>query len=361
MDWLRRLATASFLAGSCAWGQADRIDTYVRIEGESPAIVRGIGLVTGLPGTGDSGKDMVLARPLARLLEISGNPVDIEDLAKSKSVAVVMVQCAVPASGGRPGDRHDVTVTALHSAKSLVGGELLVSPLLGPLPGDGVYAMAGGALVIEDPESPTRARVRNGAQVTRRLPGPTLGNSFNLILESPYAGRSASSAIAGAINRDYYQTPDPDGPVIATALDDRTIRIDVPEPERADTNGFIGLILSFRLPPSELGLPPRVVVNQASGTVVFTSDVRISASAIADDELTITTITPAIPPTPESPLVERTNALAIRPSGITEQEDMRLSDLIAALKQLNVPVKKQIQMLEMLAKAGQLHAELVIE
>ena len=64
--------------------------------------------------------------------------------------------------------------------------------------------------------------------------------------------------------------------------------------------------------------------------------------------------------TPQSPIVERDRwgqlATDVRPT-----EQARLSDLLAAFKQMDVPVSEQINLLQMLHKTGKLHAELIID
>jgi flagellar basal body P-ring protein FlgI len=43
----------------------EAVEIEGRIEGQGESVLRGVGIVTGLKGTGDSGADLVLARPLA--------------------------------------------------------------------------------------------------------------------------------------------------------------------------------------------------------------------------------------------------------------------------------------------------------
>ena len=70
------------------------------MKGQGESILRGYGLVTGLPGTGDSGKDLAMSRPLAKILENNLNTLNSpKELLSSKSVALVLVTCVVPAAG----------------------------------------------------------------------------------------------------------------------------------------------------------------------------------------------------------------------------------------------------------------------
>lgn len=358
---LHRGATAQVLTPVDYIRSEVPIRTYVRIEGENPTRLVGIGLVTGLPGTGDSGKDLVVARPLLQLLTNEANPAEISDLTKTNTVALVAIECEVPANGGRLGDKHDVIVTALNAAKSLRGGSLRLGPMRGPIVGDDVYALASGELIVDDPSVPTRARIREGAQIVREIRMPDLGKAFNLLIKPAYAGRNSSAVIAAAINGEYYNQAIQGVAPVATALDDRTVRIDIPPAEMGDKNGFIGRwVMSPTLSPSLLGLPPRVVVNSATGTIVMTSDVRVNPSLIADAQLVVTSVTPA-PGAAAASQVTQNNAIGFRQPSTPTHEEARLTDLLAAFRQLDLPVSRQINILQMLSRAGGLHAELVID
>lgn len=341
---------------------AQTVRDYVRLEDRTGTKLRGVGLVVGLPGTGDSAKDLLIARPLAQVYRHNGIPIaTIEELAKGKSAALVFLEVDIPGSA-RIGDKFDVSVAASHNASSLRGGRLVLSPLMGPLPGQPHFAFASGKVVLDDPIIPTHGRVSLGAEITEEIPfAPLSDESFHLVLQ-PYAqGFASASALAAAIDVEYYGHTPSDLPRVATPLDDRTIRIDVPRPDRVNLPGFVGIVLSTRIEPSLLRLPPRVVVNQASGQIVLTADVRISAVALADDQLTITTVTPPLVPTPQEPLVERTRLATLTTAPTPPAEQARLRDLLDAFKQLDIPVRRQIGFLEMLKRGGQLHADLVIE
>ena len=93
------------------------------------------------------------------------------------NVAAVMVSAELPPFA-RHGTRIDITVSALGDASSLLGGTLLVTPLMGA---DGeVYAVAQGSLAVggfaisgaaEDIVKgvPTGARIPGGAIVEREV------------------------------------------------------------------------------------------------------------------------------------------------------------------------------------------------
>ena len=122
-----------------------RIKDLANIEGVRQNQLIGYGLVVGLNGTGDTLNNIPFTKQsLQAMLERLGVNVRGANI-RTGNVAAVMVTANLPAFGTQ-GTRIDVTVSALGDAKSLNGGTLLVTPLLGA---DGnVYAVSQGSLAI---------------------------------------------------------------------------------------------------------------------------------------------------------------------------------------------------------------------
>ena len=339
------------------------IQEFVRLEGQMTNTLRGIGIVTGLSGSGDSGQELVLARPLAKVYENSGNPLpELKDLAKSKAAAIVTLSVTIPEGGGREGDQYDVFVQVSHSAKSLKGGTLIISPLLGPTPRSPMFAMAAGPIVIEDTETPTTGRIRGGATLYRDIRPARLGDSFNLVLRPHFRSYQMARTIAAEINdlNANLESPDEPSEVIATAIDETMIHVTIPKQERANATNFMANVMGKKFSPSLIDLPAMVVVNERTGTIIVTGDVEISALTVGNDKLVITTTTPTPTPSAQDPLVARQNWTEFGTSG-TNSDRARIQDLLEAFKQLNVPVKEQIQILAQIDQAGRLHARFVRE
>ncbi|GMV24024.1 MAG: flagellar P-ring protein [Phycisphaerae bacterium] len=340
---------------------ATTIKEIARIKGEGESVLRGTGLVVGLPGTGDSGKEPALARPLSEYLKNSGNTIaKLEELAATKSVALVSLSCVIPEGGARADDTLDVHVSTLGTAKSIKGGRLVISPLVGPYKGDPVFAMVEGAVTLDDAAIPTVGRVRLGARILRDIMMPPVGDTFDLILRPHFAGWSASTQVAASIDSLYRADPLAAGPTIARAMDERTIRVYVPETERSDRAAFIADVLSADINTTLLRLPAMVVVNPADGSIVMTSDVEIGAVAITHKDLTITTTIPPPVPSQFDPLVERSHWTGLQ-APAPAAANAKLSDLLAAFKQLDIPVADQVDVLVMIQKMGKLNAKLVID
>lgn len=361
MRALRALIAAAAALFSAGAAQGLSIQEMARLEGQGETTLWGLGFVVGLAGTGDPSDNLPLARQLARLLERGGNPIPkLEELAKGKNLAMVMVTATVPREGARRGDKLDVSVQTWHRAGSLEGGRLFITPLQGPLPGQGVYAFAEGPLVF-DGASRTAGRVRDGARVSRdiRMAGVGQDGALTLVIEPAYAGWSTAQLLASVINSER-QGLDEEAKVIAFALDERTVRVEIPEEDRTDQAYFVSSILEIRLDPSLLSLPARVIVNEARGTIVVTGDVQISPAVISHKDLVITTLTPPVEPTPATPRLDRSRWAAVDTLK-SERETARLQDLLEALKRLDVPVPEQVAILRKLHKIGRLHCEFIVE
>ncbi len=344
------------------------IQDMVRIEGQGESVLRGFGIVTGLKGTGDSGQDLVLARPLAQVYKNNGNELaDPRELAKAKSAALVMIECVIPKEGARRDDEMDVFITVSHSAASLAGGRLLLAPLTGPFTGDDtLYAMASGPVVIEDAAVPTVARVRGGARMVRDVLMPLTGESFNLIVHPHFRGWTVTDQLADTINS---LTPEAElgglegesviG-VIARAVDDASVRVDVPAVERANKAKFLSRVLSASFSPSLLRLPAQVIVNSRTGSIIVTGNVEISPVAVSHKDLIVSTTRPTVEPTPQNPRTTISTSTTLQTTGRSSERG-RIQDLLAAMRQLDVPINDQISILTQMHRAGRLHARLIVE
>lgn len=357
---LAQLLPATALAGTT-------VQELTRIEGQGESILRGVGLVIGLPGTGDTTEDLLVARPLIALLQNNGQGVgSAEELTRSKSkvrsIALVSVTAVVPREGARIDDTIDVTVSTLNAAQSIKGGELYMTALQGPLPGSPVYAIAAGRVDLDSEAVPTSGRVRGGARMIRDVLMPEVGDVFTLVIEPAFAGWGSATTIAEAIQSNVALTGRSSigTPRVARVVDDRTIRVTVPSEERADRSAFLADVLSAPVRTELMDLPAQVIINQRTGAIIVTGDVTISPVAITHKDLQITTTVPAINPTPANPQIRRDRWTEVA-TAPTAREAAKLADLLAALRNLDIPVQEQINIVRMLHKTGKLQARLVVD
>jgi flagellar P-ring protein precursor FlgI len=357
------LLAALSAASVPAAAQSVRLKDIADIEGVRDNQLVGYGLVVGLAGTGDRLRTAIFTRQsLVGMLERLGvNTRDNEAKLDTRNVAAVMVTANLPAFS-RPGSRIDIAVSALGDATNLMGGTLLVTPLLGA---DGeVYAVAQGAVATGAVAArgaaasvqrgvPTSARIASGAIVEREIPYTLAGrNSVRLSLRNP--DLTTARRIATAINRAA-------GAGVAAATDPRTVALSL---AGRDPIGFLAEVEQLRVEPDQVA---RVVIEEASGTIVMGANVRVSTVAIAQGNLTIrVTETPQVSqPGPlsngQTAVVPRTGIevedqaerrLGVLPGGVTLQE------LVRGLNTLGVGPRDLISILQSIKAAGALQAEL---
>jgi len=350
------LATACAVALCAGPAYGTRVADVAHLKGARTNRLVGIGLVTGLNGKGDGGKFAPAVRPLAELLANFSNPTALEDLKDAKNVALVNLEVVLPEHGIREGDSVDVHVTVIGSAKSLVGGRLFLSPLQGPNKKDKrIFALAGGAIEVPDPNAPTRAVVRRGATMERDVIHHYIDDgTVTLILSDMHASWAMASTVAQIINEDLSavgQSAD-----VARAVDPRQVMVTIPPAERADPAAFIARVESLELlmPAGEA----RIVINRTKGTIVVTGDVEIAPVWFSQNGMSIQTMEPPPAGTPEAPVVNESMVASLDSSA---RPGAKLNDLVASLNRLRVPADKMIDLIETMHRTGRVHGRLVYE
>lgn len=371
---LRRRAVLAVLTALLAFGvpaapalaASARIKDIVDVEGVRDNMLIGYGLVVGLNGTGDSlNNSPFTEQSLQGMLERMGVNTRGTNL-RTKNVAAVMVTATLGAYAAQ-GTRIDVTVSAMGDAKSLLGGTLLVTPMLGA---DGeVYAVGQGPIAVSGFTAqgqgasvtrgvPTSGRISSGAIVEREIQF-SLAELPVLRLSLRNPDFTTAQRVATAINIQLRGNR-------AQATDPASVLINVPEARRGDVVGLVTEIEQLRITPDQVA---RVVVDEKSGVIVMGENVRISTVAIAQGNLTIRiTETPQVSqPGPfsqgQTAVVPRTdiqvddqsnNRLAVMNSGVTLQE------LVQSLNALGVGPRDMIAILQSIKAAGALQAEIEV-
>jgi flagellar P-ring protein precursor FlgI len=370
------LAVALILAGgSPAWGQGvtSRVGDVTRLQGQGVNKFMGIGLVTGLNGTGDGDGYYEAMRSLAASLTKQGHPLNAIDLKGSKNVAIVNVYLLVPEHGAREGDRLDVKVTSFGAAKSLVGGHLQPTPLVYEDPNvTDLFAYASGQIVV-DGSTPTSGRVPNGATMQRDVAmnvvatgGALLRSGFDnswikaneeyitLVLDETVAGWPMAAAIAQAVDKELALSADVER--VALATDAKSVVVLVPKHQRGDVASWIRDVQ--RTPLFMEANEARVVINRTTGTVVVTGDTRISPVIVSQLGLTVTVFNPGPGGAPLQPAIEQHDFVAV---DAERSREPNVRDLLEALNRLKVPFNDRVAILEEIHRAGKLHATLLYE
>ena len=358
-----------FLAAAVlgAANASSRIKDIVQFEGVRENMLVGYGLVVGLNGTGDTLVDGQFTKQSlkAMLNRLGVKPTDAG--LDSKNVAAVMVTAVLPPFA-RQGSRIDVTVSALGDAKSLLGGTLLVTPVLGA---DGeVYAVAQGQLAVGGFAAsgaaetivkgvPTSARIASGGIVEREV-GFEMANMESVTLSLRNPDFTTARRIAQAINAFL-------GTAAARPSDPTTVHVEVPDSYRGNVVNLLTDIEQLRVEPDQLA---RVIIDEQSGIIVMGENVRISTVAIAQGNLIIR-ITETEQVSQPGPFanVGATATVPRTEIEITEGEERRLGvvnagvtiqELVNGLNSLGIGPRDMITILQAVKAAGALQAEIQV-
>ncbi len=345
---------------------ASRVKDLALVGGGRENQLVGYGLVVGLAGDGDSNAQATL-RSVANTLQRFGITVDPTQI-KAKNVAAVMITADV-GPFLRTGSRIDITVASMSDAKTLQGGVLLQTPLLGA---DGrVYAVgqgpiavggflggaggAGGATVQKN--HPTVGVISSGAIIEREIPARFVHDGV-LALQLHNPDFTSAARMALAINRVY--------PGVAQARDAASIDVRVPESFRGQEVSFLADLGQVEVQPDTLA---RIVINERTGTIVATSTVRLSRVAISLGSLTITIASTTGVSQPNAfnnsgqtqAVTNTQTAVDEVKGGFTVVEDApSIERLAAALNALGVSTREMMAIFQTLKRSGALQAELVI-
>jgi flagellar P-ring protein precursor FlgI len=344
---------------------AVRLKDLMEVEGVRGNYLVGYGVVVGLRGTGDGDQTKFTVQSVVNMLEKFGIRVPKEQV-KLKNAAAVMVTAYLPPDV-KPGQRIDVQVSAIGDAKSLQGGTLLMTPLIGP---DGkVYAVAqgpvsiggfaaGGAGAQVAVNHPTVGRVPNGAIVEREVPAGDLNSLDRITLSLRTEDFTTAQRVAEALNQ-YLRGE------YAKAVSMKTIELEVPKNYRGRVVALLAEIGNLEVRPD---IPARVVIDERTGTVVIGENVRISRVAVAHGNLSVEVReTPqVVQPFPfglgETVIVPRTEVRAKEEKAriVVLEEGATLGELVRALNAVGATARELIAVLQAIKEAGALHAELVI-
>jgi flagellar P-ring protein precursor FlgI len=347
--------------------QAERIKDLASIEGVRSNQLVGYGLVTGLNGTGDqTSQTPFTVQSLRSMLANLGVTLPTNISLQLKNVAAVSVTAELPPFV-KPGQTIDVTVSSIGNAKSLRGGNLLLTPLKGA---DGqVYAISQGSVVVgglgvEGPGGskvtinvPSSGRIPNGATVER-----TVGSSFSagdaVLLNLHSADFTTARRVAEAINGSL-------GARTAVPVDAATIKVRAPL-DSGQRVSFISVLENLTLEPGEAAA--RVIVNSRTGTVVIGKHVDVTPAAVSHGSLTVTISPKPIVSQPpalsggETVVVPRSD-IEVRQEGghmFLFQPGVSLDEIVRAINQVGAAPGDLVAILEALKQAGALRAELII-
>lgn len=355
---------------SCSVGaNAERIKDLASVAGVRSNQLTGYGIVVGLDGTGDQTTQTPFTiQSMINMLTQQGITIPPGTNMQLKNVAAVSISADLPPFA-RPGQTIDVTVASIGNAKSLRGGLLIAAPLLGV--NGQIYAMAQGNLIVGGfgasgadgsqvtVNIPSTGRIPNGGIVEVAAPSDfETSTTVTLNLHNP--DFMTSSRLAELINTEL-------GAGTATSLDSVSIEVRAPLSTNQRTS-FIAHIQDLEVEP---GSPAaRVIVNSRTGTVVVSSNVRVTAAAVSHGSLVVRIDEQFGVSQPLAPFSDAGETVVVPNSDVSvEQEDSSmflfepgtsLEDIVQTVNRVGAAPGDLVAILEALKQAGALRAELVV-
>jgi len=372
-SWLVLFLTLTLSSGNVL---ADRIKDLTSVAAMRSNQLIGYGLVVGLNGSGDGADVSFTAQSMKTLLNrlgvsLEGPLSDFETASSSgkidiKNTAAVMVTAELPGFA-KPGQKIDVTVSAIGKASNLRGGTLLLTSLRGV---DGeIYAISQGSLAATGIDAtaaagskvvigvPTSARIPQGATVERIVDNP-FDKAERVILNVRDSDFTTTTAIVNVINNRF-------GADVARAMDGVTVSLQAPL-DLTQRVAFMSMVENMDVMPGEPSA--RVVVNARTGTVVISRNVRVTAAAVSHG-----TISVSVAVTNE---ISQPGAFSGGTTAAVQNADVAVSEpnkpmfmfnpgvdlrqIVDAVNQVGATPSALIAILEALKSAGSLRADLLV-
>lgn len=342
-----------------------RVRNLVGVRGMEENEVVGIGVVSGLAGTGDSGQ---LATQLLANSLLARN-INIEPaLLATANIAVVRVEGSIP-PGHKPGQKIDIRVSSIGDCESLYGGVLELTELT-DITGTTVYATAsgpvntgglsaGGDAATVTKNHTTVGTMPQGGTVQRDIPTSVVSEHGYIFLDAKVGqGTDGNTVrIAGAINSLY--------PGMAYVMPDgRSVRMSVLDGvTEGEIVAYLDKAMQLQVETDNLA---RVVVNERTGVVVMGGDVRLRPGFIHHGTIVVTVgETPEVSqPGPvsggESVTVPRTTLDVVESNnpGVLLGGASSLEEVVEVLNVLGATPRDMIAILEAMLDGGLLVAEL---
>jgi flagellar P-ring protein FlgI len=362
------LAALAASTGAVLPARAERIKDMAQVQGVRTNQLVGYGLVVGLDGTGDQTSQAPFTiQSLTNMLAQLGVVVPSNVTPQLKNIAAVSVHAVMPAFV-KPGQTIDITVNSIANAKSLRGGSLLVTPLHG-LDGQ-IYAIAQGNLIVSGfgaqgsdgskltVNVPSSGRIPNGATVERAVPTQLAqGEAIVLNLNDP--DFTTATRLVQTVNKGV-------GDGMASIIDGGSVRVRAPL-DITQRVAFLSTVENLEIDPASA--PARVIINSRTGTVVISSNVRVSPAAVSHGSLTVSIKEEQKVSQPSA--LSNTGTTTVTNSSTINvdqgsnrmflfQPGVELEQIVHAVNEVGAAPGDLVAILEALKEAGALQAELVV-
>ena len=368
LSFLAGLASLVAFTASPPPAHAERIKDMAQVQGVRTNQLVGYGLVVGLDGTGDQTSQAPFTiQSLTNMLAQLGVTVPTNVTPQLKNVAAVSVHAEMPAFV-KPGQTIDITVNSIANAKSLRGGSLLVTPLHG-LDGQ-IYAIAQGNLIVSGfgvqgndgskltVNVPSSGRIPNGATIEKAVPTQLAqGDAIVLNLNDP--DFTTATRLVQVVNRGI-------GEDIATIVDGGSVRVRAPL-DITQRVAFLSTVENLEIDPGSGAA--KVIINSRTGTVVISSNVRVSPAAVSHGSLTVSIKEEQKVSQPSAFSSTGTTTVTTSSTINVDQGSNRmflfkpgveLEQIVHAVNEVGAAPGDLVAILEALKEAGALQAELIV-
>lgn len=335
----------------------------------------GMGLVTGLQGTGDDVKSTPQAgEALSNLLARFGFQVD-PALLKSKNFAAVMVTANMPAYA-KQGDRIDIEVSAIGNAKSLEGGLLLMTEMRGAdtfyANADGqapIYALAQGSLTLGSVNGggrsaiETKGSIPGGAIIEREIASNITNERDRLQFNLRNPDFTTAARIAEAINEDFNRSTFGEGVRIASAIDGGTVEVIIPIETRLNLVDYIARLEQLQVTPDSQA---RVVIDQNTGTISMGGNVRIRPVHVSHGSMSFSFGNGLIESGSQAPdnivVPDELDPDMVLPLSVEDDfsSDTTAAEVAAGLNKLRLSAEDIVEIFLQLHRVGAMDAELIV-
>ena len=286
----RRPLSPFFPVCKLAYAARLTLKSICRIKGQEENTIQGLGVIVGLKGTGDGASYLPTIRSVGKIMSIMGNP-------QGNTGRVCRIERH---EERRPGDschghafrprararatRSTALSGSIGSAKSLVGGRLFLTPLIGPDPKhparSSVARFAEGPVTLENMDMPNTGRIHEGCRLEEEFFNAfTRDNRFTIVLDKFHADFQVAQDIADLINNQMGKQVSNYASHRPIAFNQGNIVVEIPKQYHEDPVLFISQVLA--LPIMEPRTIPRVVINERAGTIVISGDVEKRSAPVA--------------------------------------------------------------------------------
>jgi len=363
----QRLCLASILWLAASFVHAERIKDMAQVQGVRTNQLVGYGLVVGLNGTGDQTSQAPFTiQSLMNMLAQLGVVVPSNVTPQLKNIAAVSVHAVMPAFV-KPGQTIDITVNSIANAKSLRGGSLLVTPLHG-LDGQ-IYAIAQGNLIVSGfgvdandgskltVNVPSSGRVPNGATIERAVPTQIeKGDAIILNLNDP--DFTTATRLVASVNNAM-------GAGAASIIDGESVRVRAPL-DLTQRIAFLSAVENLQVEPASAAA--RVIINSRTGTVVISSNVRVSPAAVSHGSLSVSikeeqSVSQPAPFSKGQTTVVNNSVIKVDQGSnhmFLFNPGVELEQIVRAVNDVGAAPGDLVAILEALKEAGALQAELIV-